>query len=270
MATVKELQAQLKPVDKTTISFDIPVLERIKLECMSFIGDEFIASPNGTDVTVGEYTYRLGVTNVYHHLSIGRALYKLVRMNPELGKVIDEKKLSVRLIGEEVSRLTRYYKDQAYFIAKEKGYGFESLNYHRLPDAVVDTEVLVEAIVFIKVEKPLEAIEIYSQDETTRLLRLELAKVEAKEEAKRKAESEARIGKAKVTKTPEKLSVKPDLVKPDRNDPKYSGLFGDVEYEADLAEYERKLAAQSTEASDTTVDVVDDLADEDLDNEDND
>lgn len=271
MATVKELQDVLKPVDKTNISFDIPVLERIKLECLSFIADDFIKSPNGTDVKVGDYTYRLGVTNVYHHLSIGRALFKLIRMNPALGKVVDEKKLSVRLIGEEVSKLTRYYKDQAYFLAKEKGYGFEALNYHRLPDAVIDTEVLVEAIMFCKVVKPLESIEVFSQDDSTRELRLQIAKVEAEEKAKKEAKQAKAKADAKLKANPASSEApKVELVKPNPDDPKYVGLFAEVEYEADLAEYERKLAAQSTDASDMTVDVVDDLSDEDLDNEDND
>jgi len=254
MATSKELKEQLKKVDKTTISFDLPVLERIKLECLSFLSDEPVASANGADVKIGDVVYKLGVVNSYHHLSVGRALFRLIKSNPAVGQMVDKKKLSVRMIGDEVCRLTRYYKDQAYFKAQEKGYGFESLQYHRIPDNTVDVDVLVEAIAFIKVAKPIESIEIFSQDEVTKRLRLEIAKVEKAEQEKQKAESDAKRAaiNAKVGTKPgttPAVPAEPEPVKPNRDDAKYSGLFADDEYTADMDEYEKKLAAWKSKSA---------------------
>jgi len=242
MADSKVLKEQLKKVDKTVIEFSIPVLDRIKLECLSFLGDEEIASPHGKDIIIGKYRYSLGVKNCYHHLSVGRALYKLISLNPALGQMVDDKKLSVFLIGEEVARLAQFYKDAAYTKAKEEGYGFASLNFHRIPDTLVDVNLVIEAVSFIKpLAKPLTCIEIYSQDETTRVLRKELAVVEAEEKEKQKA---------KTTTLSQPVAAKP--VKPVRTDPKYDGLFGDADYEVDLAKWEQSLSSE-TKASDGDV-----------------
>ena len=256
MSKSKELNEKLKPVDKTTISFDIPVLERIKLECLSFVQDEFVKGINGDSITIGEFTYRLGVKNVNHHLSIGRALFKLISSNPSIGDLIDKKRLSVREISNEVSKLARSYKDLAFESASQKGIGFEVLNYHRIPDAIIDIEVLVEAVAFMP-ESNKKEIEIYSQDETTKALRIEIKKVEKEEEAKKKEASAKKIGGANALSG---AKAKEELVKPNREDPKYAGLLGEFDYEADLAEYEKSIAV-----SEPAIDVCSDGCEEALD-----
>lgn len=242
MADSKVLKEQLKKVDKTVIEFSIPVLDRIKLECLSFLGDEEIASPHGKDIIIGKYKYSLGVKNCYHHLSVGRALYKLISLNPALGQMVDDKKLSVFLIGEEVARLAQFYKDAAYTKAKAEGYGFASLNFHRIPDTLVDVNLVIEAVAFIKpLEKPLTCIEIYSQDETTRVLRKELAVVEAEEKEKQKAKTSSSVSQ---------VASQPVAAKPVRSDPKYDGLFGDADYEVDLAKWEQSLSSEAKASDD--------------------
>lgn len=274
MKTSKELLKDLEKVDKATIGFDLPVLERIKLECLSFIPDETIESDKGKEIVIGDYIYQLGVRNTYHHLSIGRALFRLIRTNAKFGEIIDEKRLSVKMISLEVARLTQQYMDKAYLKAKEKGYGFDALKFHRLPDAVVDFNVLVEAIYFMKVDKPLENIEIYAFSEEIAELRKKIEQVkEAEKAAKKQADAK------RAAKTSKILPVKeenPEPVKPKREDDKYDSLFGDVEYEEDLKEYEKLHAAWLKAKEDTdcedegcAVDVEDeDITEEDLDEED--
>lgn len=255
MPSVKEVKDNLKLADKTSISFSIPVLERIKLECLSFLGDDDIPSPNGKDVVVGAVRYPLGVKNSYHHLSIGRALYKLIRLNPAVGNIVDEKKLSVRLIGEEVVRLARFYKDASYINAKEKGYGFDSLNFHRVPDEMVDVNVLIEAVVFMKpaANESTDSIEIYSQDETTRKLRKELAVLEAAAEAEKKAKAAAKKVDVKLNSPAVATGSAP--VKPNRTDSKYDGLFGDTEFEMDMQKYNQEIASKLTTVPEEVPDV---------------
>ena len=221
---IELLQEELKKIERVEIPFDLPVLERIKLECESFLKDIEVEL-RGTTV---KFTYV--------PLGIGRAIYRMLKSKPELCTLWDQKKLTVQLVEKDVSNIVKEGKQLLYISGEEKGYGFEALNHIRVSDDVVDVQLVELSIKTIK-ENSSKTNTIYLQDEKAIAMRLKIRELEAEvkrlAEEKRKKEAEEKKQEAKPV-----VELPKEPIAPDRTDVKYGGLFGDMDYDDDLKDYQ--------------------------------
>lgn len=227
---IELLKEELKKIERVEIPFDLPVLERVKLECESFLKDVEVELRGAM------------VKFTYVPLGIGRAIYRMLKSKPELCTLWDQKKLTVQLVEKDVSDIVKEGKQLLYISGEEKGYGFETLNHIRVSDDVVDVQLVELSIKTIK-ENSSKTNTIYLQDEKAIAMRLKIRELEAEvkrlAEEKRKKEAEEKKQEAKpvVVSSKPKVELPKEPIAPDRTDVKYGGLFGDMDYEDDLNDY---------------------------------
>ena len=179
----------------------------------------------------------------YVPLGIGRAIYRMLKSKPELSTIWDQKKLTVQLVEKDVSDIVKEGKQLLYISGEEKGYGFETLNHIRVSDDVVDVQLVELSINTIK-ENSSETNTIYLQDEKAIAMRLKIRDLKAEAsrlaEEKRKKEKEEKKQEAKPVAVSSKSNVElpKEPIEPDRTDVKYGGLFGDMDYDDDLKDYQ--------------------------------